>query len=145
MLLQYGDIMAAAVRGEFDVFMHGCNCFHTMGAGVACLIKHKFPEAYRADLKTIKGDRNKLGTFSLAKVGDLIIANAYTQFNYGSKQQQVDYDAVRKCMRSARKMFTGKRIGMPKIGAGFGGGQWDIIANIIREELKDTRVTVMYL
>ena len=37
-----GDIIKLAP--EFDVVIHGCNCFHKMGAGVAKLIAKNFPE-----------------------------------------------------------------------------------------------------
>lgn len=30
-----GDLIKLAKRGEFDVIGHGCNCFCTMGAGIA--------------------------------------------------------------------------------------------------------------
>jgi len=51
-----------------DIIGHCCNCFCTMGSGVAAAIKAKYPEAYDADCKTKKGDRTKLGTLSLAVV-----------------------------------------------------------------------------
>ena len=59
-----GDLIKLAVAGEFDVIVHGCNCFCTMGAGIAKTIKQKFPTAYQADLATIKGDKTKLGAVS---------------------------------------------------------------------------------
>jgi O-acetyl-ADP-ribose deacetylase (regulator of RNase III) len=30
-----GDLIDLAKRGHFDVVTHGCNCFCTMGAGIA--------------------------------------------------------------------------------------------------------------
>ncbi len=30
-----GDLIKLALQGEFDVVVHGCNCFCTMGAGIA--------------------------------------------------------------------------------------------------------------
>ena len=34
-----GDLIEAAKSGEINVFGHGCNCFCTMGSGIAPLIK----------------------------------------------------------------------------------------------------------
>ena len=34
-----GDLIKLALQGEFDVIVHGCNCFCTMGAGIAKSIK----------------------------------------------------------------------------------------------------------
>ena len=47
---------------------HCANCFCTMGSGIANQIKKVFPEAYTADLKTVSGDINKFGTFSVGVV-----------------------------------------------------------------------------
>jgi O-acetyl-ADP-ribose deacetylase (regulator of RNase III) len=35
-----GDIIDIAKRGKFDVIIHGCNCFNTMGACIAKTIKN---------------------------------------------------------------------------------------------------------
>ena len=36
-----GCLIELAVEGNFDVIVHGCNCFNTMGAGIAKQIKKK--------------------------------------------------------------------------------------------------------
>ena len=82
-----GDLIKLAVKGEFDLIIHGCNCFCTMGAGIAKTIKEKFPEAYRADLETEKGARSKLGQISWGETkiesGTLIIVNGYPAIGAG--------------------------------------------------------------
>ena len=59
-----GDLIQKAKDGEFDLIVHGCNCFCTMGAGIAKQIKKNFPQAFEEDLKTEKGDHGKLGTIT---------------------------------------------------------------------------------
>ena len=134
-----GDLIKLARKGEFDVIVHGCNCFCTMGAGIALTIKKRFPEAYEADLKTAKGDEGKLGTFSSAVVqtahGELTVVNGYTQFNFRGRGRKADYEAIRSVFRLVKQEFAGKRIGFPAIGAGLAGGNWKVIAQIIAEEL----------
>ncbi|RYG64222.1 phosphatase [bacterium] len=131
-----GDLLELARRGVFDVIVHGCNCQHTMGKGIAKSIREQFPTAYEADLRTPKGDRAKLGTISVAEVGPLTIVNGYTQFHYGGGVDgEAKYDAIRSVFREVRRRFTGRRIGYPRIGAGLGGGDWKLIADIIDEEL----------
>ena len=66
MQLYYGNLLEMAKNGEFDIIIHGCNCLHTMGAGIAKYIKQDFPEAFQADKKTKYADKQKLGTFSEA-------------------------------------------------------------------------------
>lgn len=135
-----GDLIKLARRGAFDVIVHGCNCQCTMGAGIAKFIRQSFPEAYEADLATPKGERSKLGTISTATVkregATLVVVNGYTQFHYRGSGVKVDYDAIRSVFRSVAKNYSGKRIGYPKLGAGLGGGDWNIISAIIDDELQ---------
>ncbi len=136
-----GDLISLALEGRFDVIVHGCNCFCSMGAGIARAIQEEFPEAYAADLVTVKGDRTKLGDFSFATVKrdrhQITIVNGYTQFHFHGDRVLVDYDAVRKVFRKVKERFSGKRIGYPKIGAGLAGGDWQRISTIIDEELAE--------
>ena len=142
-----GDLIRLASEGEFELIVHGCNCFGTMGAGIAKGIKATFPQAYQADRATDKGRRDKLGTCSFAEIctngTSLIVVNAYTQFDWRGSGRKVDYQAVRSCMEWIRDRFSGKRIGLPKIGAGLAGGDWAIIAAIIDEELAGEDVTLV--
>jgi len=141
-----GDLIALARTGHFDVIAHGCNCFNTMGAGIAKTIKAHFPAAYAADMATRKGDRTKLGTCSSAVIpthGNLVVVNAYTQFDWRGAGMKVDYDAVASCMRWIKNHQAGKRIGLPKIGAGLAGGDWGRIAGIIGKELDGESITVV--
>ena len=145
----HGDLIEKAQRGEFDVIVHGCNCFCTMGAGIAKRIKTIFPAAYEADKKTGRGDKEKLGTCSYAVIqtiqSEVVIVNAYTQYQYGGKGQRVDYHAIKMCMSWVSKHFSGKRIGLPKIGAGLAGGDWTTILQIIAKEFNGEDVTVVLL
>jgi O-acetyl-ADP-ribose deacetylase (regulator of RNase III) len=134
-----GDLLDLALQGAFDVILHGCNCQCQMGRGIALTIKRRFPEAYAADLETPKGDPEKLGTISTARIerggASFVIVNAYTQLHWRGDGVKVDYHAVAKAMRTIKARFGGSRIGYPKIGAGLGGGDWDRISAIIDTEL----------
>jgi O-acetyl-ADP-ribose deacetylase (regulator of RNase III) len=134
-----GDLIQKARAGEFDVIIHGCNCFCTMGAGIAKTVKQVFPSAYQADLATTAGDKAKLGTYSTAQVQihqkALVIINAYTQYQWRGAGQKADYEAIRQVFRRIKQQYSGKRIGYPALGAGLAGGDWSIIAAIIDEEL----------
>ena len=145
-----GDLISLAKEGYFDVIVHGCNCFCTMGSGIARQIKESFPKVYLEDKKTPKGAPGKLGMFSYANIQlasgkHLTIVNAYTQFMYGYKNQHIQYDAVQKVFALILQKFHGKRIGYPKIGAGLGKGDWGIIKNIIDEQLAGEDHTCVVL
>ena len=145
----HGDLITLAKQGEFDVIVHGCNCFCTMGAGIAKLIKQEFPAAYAADLATEKGNRAKLGTYSTALVElqdtTLQIINGYTQYNWRGTGVKADYDAITCLFAALKKDFAGKRIGYPLIGAGLAGGDWGRIAAIIDTQLAGEDHTLVVL
>ena len=142
-----GDLLELALAGEFDVIVHGANCFCTMGAGIAKSIRALFPEAYEADLATQAGDRAKLGSFSAAQVSRgaraFTIVNAYTQFDYRGRGGRVDYDAVGRAFSAIKRQFSGKRIAYPKIGAGLARGDWTRLSKIIDEALAGEDHTVV--
>jgi O-acetyl-ADP-ribose deacetylase (regulator of RNase III) len=143
-----GDIIALAKAGRFDVIAHGCNCFHTMGGGLAAQVRRHFPEAYEADLATTYGDKGKLGTCSSAVVERaglrFTIVNAYTQFHPSiGGGVDVDYDAVRDAMGWIKACHAGARIGLPQIGAGLAGGDWIRIAGIVGDVLGGEDVTIV--
>lgn len=166
-----GDLISLAQKGHFDVIAHGCNCFCTMGAGIAPQMAKAFGcDKFKMEAPEYKGDINKLGTIdyevkniilrkplSLNGVKifapdfggqDLVVINAYTQYHYGKnhidgKEKPVDYEAIRMCMRKINQLFPGKKIGLPKIGAGLAGGNWEIIRRIIVEELNKMDVIIV--
>ena len=144
---QTGDLIDLAMKGEFDVIVHGCNCECIMGGGIAKQIKKAFPETFEADCGTQKADASKIGGISYAKVKlennrRLVIVNGYTQLLAGG---QVNYDAVRDVMKQVKQNFYGQRIGYPMIGAGLAGGEWNRIREIIEEELNDEDHTLVQL
>jgi len=142
-----GDLIKLALNGDFDVIVHGCNCFCAMGKGIALSIKKVFPEAYQADLKTSKGDKEKLGHYSSATVQrnghQITVINAYTQYNYGGSGIKADYGAIKDVFSKIKTNFAGQRIGYPLIGAGLAGGDWTKISSIICEELKNENHTLV--
>jgi O-acetyl-ADP-ribose deacetylase (regulator of RNase III) len=139
MQIEKGDLVQKAKAGEFDVIVHGCNCFCTMGAGIAKTIKQAFPAAYQADLATVAGDEAKLGSYSAAQVTAggraLTIVNAYTQYQWRGPGRKADYEAIRHVFQQLKHVYAGQRIGYPALGAGLAGGDWAIIAAIIEEAL----------
>jgi O-acetyl-ADP-ribose deacetylase (regulator of RNase III) len=142
-----GNLIALATAGRFDVIGHGCNCMCTMGAGIAKSIRRQFPAAYEVDVKTRRGDRAKLGTCTHVTVQveqrTLVIVNAYTQFDWRGTGDRLDYDALRQAMTWMAATFTGKRFGLPRIGAGLAGGDWPRIETILAEVFAKEDLTVV--
>lgn len=141
MELHYGNLIKMFEQNEIDVLMHGCNCFNTMGAGIAKHIRTRFPEAYNADLKTKKGDKSKLGNYSFATLEingkTQVIVNAYTQFTYGREKDHFSYDTFPTLLIKINKEFAGKKLGLPLIGCGLAGGDEPRILEMIQSYLTD--------
>lgn len=128
------------------VIMHGCNCFHTMGAGIAKLLSFVYPEILIADKKTSYGDRAKLGTILPVYIKtNLIIVNCYTQYFFGTKLSKAvpaDYEAIRACLITTRDMFSGAEFRAPKMGCGHARGDWDVVRRIFEEVFVDEDLTI---
>lgn len=144
----YGNLIDFAEKGEVEVIVHGCNCFCNMGAGIAKEIKRRYPAAYDMDCTTTKGDRAKLGGYTWINAvapnkHPFIIVNAYTQYAYGNKSRNVDYEAVRSVFSMIKSVFKHYHIGYPYIGAGLAGGDWNIISRIINSELAGMTHTLV--
>jgi O-acetyl-ADP-ribose deacetylase (regulator of RNase III) len=141
--VMYGNLLNMAKSGAFDVIVHGCNCHCNFGAGLAKDVKEMWPAAYAADLATKKADRSKMGTFSFAEVDGLTIVNLYTQYNYTRDKVDVEYEFMKAGFEKVKEAFSGKRIGLPMIGAGLAKGYWGIIKEIIGDAFAGEDVTVV--
>ena len=126
-----GDLLDLARNGHFHVIVQGCNCFCTMGSGIAKQIKEEYPEAYAVDCQTIKGDKTKLGSYSVMLGKQFNIVNAYTQYDYNRKGQPAkdhfDYEAFSKILLMLAAVYKGCNIGFPHIGMGLAGGDSETI------------------
>ncbi len=138
-----GDLIKLAQKGQFDVIAHGCNCFSTMASGIA----PQMAKAFGCDkFKMEKNDIppiDKLGNIDYMSIGNLIVVNCYTQFTFNSKSKPLDYEALTLCLRKMNYRFGELSIGLPKIGCGLAGGDWTIVKEIIKKELKDCLVTIV--
>lgn len=75
----------------------------------------------------------------------LAVVNMYTQYHWSTvdNQKPLDYDALSLCAKKLNHIFKGKHIGLPMIGAGLGGGDWDVIRGYLRSFITDCDITVV--
>lgn len=131
------------------VIAHGVNCQGVMGSGVALAIKKKYPRVfkyYNILCESEKTDTKKLLGRTLivrAKEDEStpMVANCFTQNFYGTDKRHVNYEAVAESFASLYKHYNTSEnpdmiLHIPKIGAGLGGGNWEIISRIIEDEYK---------
>jgi O-acetyl-ADP-ribose deacetylase (regulator of RNase III) len=131
-----GNLITLAENGEFNIIVHGCNCFNTMGSGIAKEMRERYPTSYFADCHTASGDRNKLGTYSFVATDKFMIINAYTQFNYnrqGERNDVFEYTAFKLILEKLAHLSGSNNFGFPYIGMGKAGGDTDRIMAMLEE------------
>ena len=128
---------------SLDIICHGCNTKNIMGAGLALQIKTRYPGAFEADREAFNTGKAVLGSYSVFSFKDTNtsrqkhIVNMYIQDRLASNgSRALNYEAIYKCFeklyddikKSEQENF---KIGIPKIGCGLAGGNWDIVQLMI--------------
>ena len=160
-----GDMVASYKNNELDAYAHQCNCFCRMGRGIAPLLAKANPDVRKVDNETIEGDRGKLGDFSVAETkGFPLLFNIYGQYHWSmykvAPNRNTDYDALEQGLRNVRDYLqsgiqdpieygVGKNtyepttLGLPLIGCGLAGGDWEgVVLPMIKELFYNSSVVV---
>ena len=143
---------------------HGVNCQGIMGSGVAKIVRDRFPVNYYWYTHYAQKRLSAI-TDSSKLLGDVLCHNEhgapelengkqwfhlFTQDVYGYDGHRfVNYEAVYKCFQTLTLikrmsvMFPDfNELAIPKIGAGLGGGDWDIISTIIKKTVCESGLRV---
>lgn len=123
--------------------VHGCNAQGVMGSGVALAVKQMYPEAFNSYRQQYLEHGLILGTaYPYVASNDLIIWNAITQEGFGLPYRNCSYDAIEtcfaeidSCLENESVSHIDKEVHIPAIGAGLGGGNWEIIREIIEQTM----------
>lgn len=127
---------------ELKAIVQGCNAQRVMGSGVAKLVRQLYPEAYE---DYINQPKLYMGKIYPVQCDGMLIINAITQEFYGRDNKvYVSYTAIESAMRELN-LLPITDVAMPKIGAGLGGGDWNIISEIIETELTKVQPWVYEL
>jgi O-acetyl-ADP-ribose deacetylase (regulator of RNase III) len=125
-----GNLLDLAEAGAFDIVVQGCNCFNTMGGGIAREIRERYPVVASVDMETVKGDYRKLGTWTECDAGEtnrFTIVNAYTQYNMSTGEDVFEYTAFELILQKLYRLYGNYSIGLPYIGMGLAGGDREVI------------------
>lgn len=122
------------------IIVHQVNCRRVMGAGLARKIRVMYPQHYRDYMST----RPILGGLCPTEVSPgLIVVGVYGQDQYGTGRVFTDYNMLRKGLKSVGVLAKEKSLPVYLpfgIGCGLAGGSWQIVLNIINEELPDCTI-----
>lgn len=142
-----GNLLDLAEAGEFDIVVQGCNCFNTMGGGIAREIRQRYPEVAKVDAETERGDYNKLGNYTEGYAwynerangpddyvaDNFIIINAYTQYNMSTGEDVFEYVAFQLILQKLARVYPSRRFGFPYIGMGLAKGNSVIIMEMLED------------
>ena len=127
------------------LLIHGCNAQGKMGSGLALAVKNKYPEAYAAYMQEYELGLLELGTYSAAVVGrNLTVVNAVVQNYYGRVQhiRYVNYTAIGEIFEQLETIYDDStEFHIPRLGAGLGGGDWNVISEIIENTCPNKVIT----
>ena len=132
-----GDLFTTTAKH----ILHGCNDHGVMGSGVAKIIRDKYHEAYDEYVKEYTKNGLFGGQVMVVESNGKKIVNMVTQNFYGKDgKRYAKYDWIadgfytlnQYCKHTKTEVIT-----MPMIGAGLGGGNWNVIEKIIESESTD--------
>ena len=131
------------------VVAHQCNCRGSFGAGIAREIARRFPEVDHAQRLWYQVGRQQLGAVQMVRTHTgLLIANLYAQEDWRRQPGRIntDYEALTRCLTTMHEVLSPDDVlGMPKIGAGLGGGDWNVIETIMERVFVERTVYVYVL
>jgi O-acetyl-ADP-ribose deacetylase (regulator of RNase III) len=139
-----GNLIDLAEAGQYNVIVQGCNCYNTMGSGIAKEIRKRYSNAAFVDYQTKAGDYLKLGNFTICNTGKFSIINAYTQFGFNRNETSADlfeYTAFALILQKLVYMFPGCNFGFPYIGCGLAGGDETVIVSMLEKFADDVEKT----
>lgn len=123
------------------IICHQCNCFGSMNSGVAKSISKKFPKVKSEYIALCSKNSPKilLGTFQEVVINDkLKVLNCFSQLNYGrEKKLYTNYSAIESIFGLISKKYS-EQVYLPFMyGCGLGGGDWNIVSEIICSKIPD--------
>ncbi len=136
---------AAEPLKKNTVIAHIVNNKGKWGKGFVLSLSNKYPAAKEYYLNSFKGNNiPELGRVDFVKVDaqeHIFIANMYAQNgikkNVNDKKQCVCYASLEVCLEKLSDFALVNRLSvqMPRIGAGLGGGDWNIIESLILKKI----------
>lgn len=136
-------------KSNADVIVHQTNTKGVMGSGIAKQVKQLYPSVFSEYKK--KCDDAKLmryeilGDFQLCNIGNnKYICNIFGQKNFGYDGKcYSNYEALRTAFVGLNEFCSGKSmsVAIPYLmSCHRGGGDWNIVSEIIEQELVNCRV-----
>jgi O-acetyl-ADP-ribose deacetylase (regulator of RNase III) len=135
-----GDLFAAK---DLPALAHGCNCAGSMGAGIAVEFRRRWPDMYAAYTQLCKDGRFQPGDVFVWEAPERTIFNLGTQKTWRKKATlaAVEKSLIRLVEIADEKNIS--RVGLPRIGAGYGKLDWAKVRGILERVGAPAAVTLV--
>lgn len=143
--IKYSSGDAVEPLKKSTVIAHIVNNKGKWGKGFVLSLSNKYPIAKKHYLNSFKENHTpELGTVDFVMVDPkerIFIANMYAQNgikkNANDKNQYVCYASLELCLEKLSDFALVNRLSiqMPRIGAGLGGGDWNVIESLIQKNI----------
>jgi len=121
---------------KYDIIVNTINCAGVMGKGVALEFKKRYPKMFREYRKVCLKNEIRPGDIWVWKRDDEWVVNFATKdhWRFPSKYSYID-DGLEK-LRTYLSGFGNISVGIPPLGCGNGGLDWNRVKYTIVEKLK---------
>lgn len=125
---------------DADVLVNTVNCVGVMGCGVALAFKHRYPEMFQSYHNICKRKTNTLlpGMIHEYKTSDGKTVLNFATKNHWKNPSKSSY--IESGLRRLKSWLSGCQPGtivaLPVLGCGHGGLDWDVVLEMIQEQLS---------
>lgn len=146
--IKYVDGDATSPIGSGNkIVCHVCNSIGGWGRGFVLSLSKKWKEPELEYRKWFKDSEPKLGQVQFVRVeSDIAVANMIGQEGVGFKDGKppIRYEAIKECLGAVARIAkkNNASIHAPRFGAGLAGGKWEIIEELINDNLCKNGIEV---
>lgn len=135
-----GDLFATP---DLHAYAHGCTCTGSMDAGIGLTFKKRWPQMAQEYQTLCADNRFHLGDVFAWSDEVVTIYNLAVQENWKSRAQLAALKRALLHMVEIAPRAGVKRIGLPRLGTGLGGLDWQRVRSVLQEIGDSTEVELV--
>ena len=140
----YSEVTGDLFELDLPAIGHGVNCRGVMGAGVAKVVRQKYPELFLHYLH-----RCSIHMLTPGDVLPWVATDGKVIYNLASQNEPGANATLWAVRKSVQTMLADARdrgltrVGIPRIGAGIGGLRWADVRAMLKEEAESSTVELI--